>query len=178
MKMKKLYILLTHFPDRGSKWIEWFTGCHYTHAAIGLGEDLNTFYSFKTRGFMVEKITRYLKPGREPFACQVYELAVSEQKYNSIKALLQRFLARRSQLRYSRLGVILSLLRIPYKRRYHYFCSQFVAEILQNSYAAQLKKNSSLYLPGDLRKLSGARLIFHGNMFDWVDLYRLVPHSA
>lgn len=173
--MKKLYILLTRFPDQGSKWIQFFTGCYYAHAAIGLGEDRNTFYSFKQRGFMVEKITRYLKPGRAPFACQVYELPVSEQKYNSVKRLIQRFIARKAELHYSKLGVVLSLLRIPYKRRYHYFCSQFVAEILQNSYAAKLKKKSSLYMPGDLRKLSGAKLIFHGNMFDWVNLYRLAP---
>lgn len=176
--MKKLYIMLSRFPDRGSKWLQVFTGCYYTHAAIGLGEDLNTFYSFKTRGFMVETISRYLKPGRAPFACQVYELPVSERKYASVKATIQRFIAQKTELHYTRLGLVLGLLRIPYRRHCHYFCSQFVAEVLQNSRVTHLRKKCSLYMPGDLRRLSGARLIFCGNMSELVRLYRLAPQMG
>lgn len=58
MKNKKIYILFTRFPDNGSKVIEALTGCYYPHASIGLEEDWNTFYSFVTKGFIVEKITR------------------------------------------------------------------------------------------------------------------------
>lgn len=172
---KKLYILLTRFPDRGSKWIETFTGCRYAHAAIGLDEDLNKFYSFKAKGFMTEEITRYLRPDREPFACQLYELPVTERKYSRVKKLISLFKARKSELHYTRLGVVLSLLRIPYKRRSHYFCSYFVADVLQQCEAVKLKKSSSLYLPGDLRKLSGARLVYQGNMSDMAVRFRLLP---
>lgn len=53
---RKLYILLTRFPDRGSKWIQVLSGCRYAHAAIGLDEDLNKFYSFKVKGFITEDV--------------------------------------------------------------------------------------------------------------------------
>lgn len=36
MKTRKIYILLTRFPDNGSKAIEALTGCYYPHASIGL----------------------------------------------------------------------------------------------------------------------------------------------
>lgn len=170
---KKIYILLTRFPDRGSKVLEFLTGCHYCHASIGLGEDLNHFYSFQRKGFIIEEITRYLKPNRDPFACQLYQLDVTDKIYSKVKGLLEHFAARKNQMHYSNLGVVLSLMRIPYKRRHHYFCSQFVAEVLLRSQAAKLKKSTTLYLPGDLRKLAGIQLVFHGNMRDFARRFRL-----
>ena len=175
---KKLYILLTRFPDRGSKWIQALTGCRYTHAAIGLDEDLNKFYSFKLKGFMTEEITRYLRPNREPFACQLYELPVTEQKYASVKQRIEQFIARKADLRYTRLGLVLSLFRIPFKRRNHYFCSQFVAETLQHTQTAKLRKSSSLYLPGDLRKVAGTRLIYQGNLSGMAVRFHLCAQGA
>ena len=42
---RKLYILLTRFPGKTAIAIHALTRCYYTHASIGLEEDLNTFYS-------------------------------------------------------------------------------------------------------------------------------------
>lgn len=177
-KTRKLYILLSRFPDNGSKFIHTMTGCYYTHASIGLEEDMNTFYSFVTKGFIVEKITRYLKPGREPFPCQLYELSVSRKVYKAVKDLINMYVGLKSRLRYSKLGLVLSLFRIPYKRRDHYFCSQFVAEILKYSKAARLKKGTELYLPADLRSLPGIRLNFQGNMQSFLKKYGISPQLA
>ena len=66
MKKRKIFILLTKFYDTGSKLLRFATGTYYTHASIGLEEDMNTFYSFVLKGFIEEKITRYNKPGRIP----------------------------------------------------------------------------------------------------------------
>lgn len=176
--MKKIYILLTRFPDRGAKVLEFFTRFHYCHAAIGLGEDLNHFYSFKHKGFIIEEITRYLRPDRIPFACQLYMLEVPDHTYDRIKALIIGFRGKKEQMRYSNLGLVLSVMRIPFKRRHHYFCSQFVAEVLKRSHAAKLKKSATLYLPGDLRKLSGVRLIFHGNLLGMAKRFQLTAGTA
>ena len=60
---RKISILLTRFPDNGSRAVSMLTRFYYTHASIGLDEDMNTFYSFVTKGFLVEKVTRYIRPG-------------------------------------------------------------------------------------------------------------------
>lgn len=52
---RKVYVLLTRFPDNGSKTIGFYTNFYYTHASIGLDEDMDTFYSFVKKGFFVEK---------------------------------------------------------------------------------------------------------------------------
>ena len=179
MKNRQIYLLLTRFPDNGSKVFELLTGCYYPHASIGLEEDLNTFYSFVSKGFIVEKITRYVKPDRAPFPCQLYELEVSESAYSRIKKALEHFIAFKEQLHYSKFALTMSILRIPYKRnRFGFFCSQFVAHILQHSGEIKLKKSSSRYLSGDLRKLSGIKLQFQGNMKTMIDYFGISPSAA
>lgn len=174
----KLYILLTRFPGKTAKAIHVMTGCYYTHASIGLEEDPNTFYSFVGKGFIVEKIDRYVRPDRDPFPCQLYELEVSERVYRSVKQQLELFEESRTELHYHKLGVVLCLMRIPFKRRYHYFCSQFVADVLKHAQAAKLRKDSTLYYPGDFRRLPGMRLHFQGNLHGMMHHFQMVPAFA
>lgn len=162
---RKLYILLTRFPGLDSDALHWWTRFPYTHASIGLDEDMNTFYSFVVKGFIVEDISRYnSKPGRAPFPCALYELEVSRIVYEKARQILRKFVSNRSALHYNTLGMLLSLIRIPSHRKCHYFCSHFVAELLQRSNAAKLQKRSTLYLPRDLHRLSGAKMVFQGDM--------------
>lgn len=177
-KKRKIYILLTRFPDNGSKAIHAMTGFYYTHASIGLEEDMNTFYSFVVKGFIVEEISRYLRPDRAPFPCQLYELEVSEKVYNSVKKILNSYVERKKHLHYTKLGLVFCLLRIPYKKDHHYFCSQFVADVLRQAKATHLKKHSALYLPGDFKHLPGIRLHFQGNLqslLNHFEMYQALP---
>ena len=172
---KKVYVLLTRFPDTGSKWIQALTGFFYTHASIGLQEDMNTFYSFVTKGFIVEDISRYNKPDRAPFPCQLYELEVSEKVYESVKRIIQYYVRKKEQMKYTKFGLVMSLLRIPVKRRHKFICSQFVAHVLKRAKAANLKKFTVLYLPGDFKKLSEMKLIFEGNLQSFITYFGIEP---
>ncbi len=175
---RKIYVLLTRLPGNSAKAIQVATRCYYTHASIGLEEDPDTFYSFLCRGFVVEKITRYVRPDRTPFPCQLYELEVSEKAYQSIKKLLESFVEKREDMRYTKLGVVLSILRIPYRRKHHYFCSQFVAAVLKYTQAARLKKDSALYHPKDFKSLPGMQLRFQGNLQSLLQHFSAVPYLA
>ena len=170
---RKLYILLTRFPGLDSDALRWWTRFPYTHASIGLDEDMNTFYSFVVKGFIVEDIARYnSKTGRAPFPCVLYELEVSPLVYQKAKQILQKFVTNRANLHYNTLGILLSLIKIPTRKQDHYFCSHFVAELLQRCNAAKLKKRSNLYLPKDLHKLSEVKLIFQGDLLHMSKQYR------
>lgn len=173
---RKIYVLLTRFPGRSSMIIGMLTRFYYTHASIGLEEDMDTFYSFLGKGFVVEKVSRYVRPGRAPFPCQLYEMEVPEQVYQTIKRLLALFQENKTTMRYAKIGVALSLMRIPYKRRNEYFCSQFVAELLDHCQAIQLQKNSALFHPGDFRRMPGMHLHFQGNLRDMMTHFSLAPY--
>lgn len=158
-------ILLTQYPTKMASVLRLLTAFPYTHASIGLSEDRNTFYSFVKKGFIVEKVTRFHKPDRAPFPCALYELPVPAAVYQRIKEELKTFEARRAELRYTHRSMLLSLLLyIPYVRQDRYFCSHFVAEILQRGRWLHRGKDSVLYLPRDFTLLPGIRPVFRGDL--------------
>ncbi|MBQ7345675.1 MAG: hypothetical protein IJW45_06410 [Oscillospiraceae bacterium] len=168
---RKIYILLTRFPGLDAKALSCYTRFPYSHASVGLEEDTNTFYSFVVKGFIVEDIARYCKADRPPFPCALYELEVTQAVYDRVKDLLQNFVKHRSTLRYSYWGLLLSLIHIPSRWKGRYFCSQFVAEVLQRCKATRLKKSSTLYLPKDLHRLTDLKLVFQGDLLNMTQTY-------
>lgn len=158
-------ILLTQYLTKMASVLRFLTAFPYTHASIGLSEDRNTFYIFVKKGFIVEMVTRFHKPDRAPFPCALYELPVPEAVYHRIKAVLQAFETRKSELRYTHRSMLLSLLLyIPYERKDCYFCSHFVAEVLQRGNWLHQEKDSILYLPRDFTRLPGVRQVFRGDL--------------
>ena len=67
------------------------------------------------------------------------------------------------------------LFGIPYNEQLRYFCSHFVADILKKSGAADMKKSSSLYLPGDLRNIDNLKIAFEGNILTFAQYFGLLP---
>lgn len=171
MAFKKIYIMLTQYPGIDAKALRLYSRFPYTHASVGLEEDMDTFYTFNHKGFMVESITRYDKPGRDSFLCAVYELKVPVEVYDRIKDVVLNFKERKAEWKYSRAGIFFSLLQIPYKKDKHYFCSQFVAEVLQKCEAVKLRKRSHLYLPKDFSKHKELKKIFMGTHVEFVNRF-------
>lgn len=173
---KRIFLLMIRYPGPFANAMVRCTNFGYTHATIGLEEDLNTFYSFMRKGFVVEKVTRYLKPNRDPFPCALYEIPVSKKIYRRVKKLLDRYTARKKFLRYTHLSLFSCFLRIPWKLTDRYFCSQFVAEVLQRGNVVHLPKNSALCLPKDFHNLKETRMVFSGNIQTMVEHYHLLPN--
>lgn len=164
MSQRKLFVLLTQFPGFDSTALRWWTRCPYSHVSLGLDEDMNTFYSFVVKGFIVEDISRYNRPGRRPFPCALYAFDVSEETYQAVRKTVMTFVNCRSKLSYTRLGLILTLINIPWRLKNRYICSQFVAQTLQRCTSLKLKKSSTLYLPGDFPSFRELKIVFKGDL--------------
>ena len=164
MGQRNLFILLTQFPGRESRLLRWYTRCPYTHVSIGLDEDMNTFYSFVMKGFIVEDISRYNRPGRKPFLCELYSMEVSEQTYQEVRSHINAFVRNRKKLHYSKLGLALSLAGIPLKIKNGYICSYFVAEILDKCTDAKLKRHTMLCMPKDFSRSRDLQMVFRGDL--------------
>lgn len=143
--MKTIKIVLTKYSDLLSNFLYVTSGFGYTHASIGFGTDEGEFYSFGYRGFCTDTIEKYKRRGVTKSIC--YQLQVPDSVYRKLHALIEQFHAHRTEFCYTKMGVFFCMLRIPFKREKHYFCSQFVAEMLEKSGAFQLRKTPSLYLP-------------------------------
>ncbi len=171
MVYKKIYVLMTQYRGLDAKILRLRSGYPYTHASIGFEEDMDTFYTFVSKGFLVESIRKYEKPDRPSFSCALYEIEVTEEIYATLKKNILKYKNNKTNLKYSTLGLVMCFVKIPYRRKNHYFCSQFVAEVLQESGVLKLNKKSCLYFPKDIAKHSQLKLIFKGNHLEFVEKF-------
>ena len=149
-QVRKISVLLTRYHSLFSDFIYFTSGRGYTHASISLGED-TCYYSFNLKGICVENLAERKPVSKDPKSI-CYEFEVSEFDYERMKRKIQVMLSNRQLFHYNRLGLIFCFLHIPFKRTQHYFCSQFVAELLSLTEDITLKKHPSLYLPNQFVK--------------------------
>ena len=178
MKKRKIFVLLTQFPGREAQVLRWYTRCNYSHVSIGLEEDMNTFYSFVMKGFIVEDIMRYNKPGRKPFPCELYALDVSEETYEKVRNYLKTYVQKRETLHYTKVGLALSLAGIPWRIKNGYICSYFVAEVLHRCTEIRLKRYSTLCMPKDFSRSRDLKMVFRGDLQHYAHRFGSRPYPA
>lgn len=149
-KKRTIIVLFTCYRDLFSSFLYHISRRGYTHAAISLDENNDYYYSFNVKGFRREYPQRYKKKIRGQSAA--FHLEVSEESYQRIKNRLMEMEAVPERYYYTRLGVFFCLLHIAWERKYSYFCSQFVSELLTLADGLQLEKTPALYLPNQLAK--------------------------
>lgn len=147
----KVTVLLTRYCDPFSKFIKLMSRSIYTHASISLDPEEEVFYSFNLKGFIEErwknKKSKYLLPDRK-----YIRIYVTDEQFLKLNETLNKFKNRKQELSFTPFGTILCLFRIPAEFKKKYFCSRFVAEMLQSSGVYELKRKATLYLPVHFHK--------------------------
>ena len=157
-KKRTIVVLFTSYKDMISDFIYYISGRSYTHASVSIEENSEFYYSFNKKGFRKEYPKRYKKRMRDQ-SVAIY-LEVSEKSWLQLHDRLMEMEAASEKYHYSSLGVITCLMHIAWRRKEHYFCSQFVSELLGLTDEIRLKKKPSLYLPCQLaRELSEASCV-------------------
>lgn len=162
-----IYILVTKSRTYFSRLIHLATAASYTHASIGLDGLDGDFYSFARKysrlmlpaGLVKEGVSRR---GPVNIRYQMYRLQVPEQTYRKLRERLDEMYGQRERYSYNLLGAFAAFFNFPWKRRSHYFCSQFVAEMLAESGALAFDKNIALIRPVDFCKIQNLQLVSEG----------------
>ena len=170
--MKKVYLLLTRSSTVISGVIHALTGDAYTHIAISLDPQLRSFYSFGRfypqfplpAGFVRETLDGGYYGRHSAMPCAMYALDVCEEVYGALSAQLEQMCREADSYRYNLLGLILCRMDFAHERGRHFFCSQFVARMLELSGALRLPKSASLMRPMDFAWLPGVRLLYCGEL--------------
>ena len=168
--MKTLYIFLTRSGTLLSNLVYHLTGAQYTHVSLAFDEDLSTLYSSTRKNgytmFPAGPSREYLNRGvflqRENIPCALYALEVSEEAYARARRRAEHMMNHGHLYRFNSLGLLLCWLHIRWQRRRHYFCSQFVSEVLEKSGAVDLPKDSTLMHPSDYTTLPGLECLYTG----------------
>ena len=172
--MKTIYILLTRSGTLLSKLVYAATGASYTHASMAFDAELSCLYSSTRKNgytmFPAGPSREYLDRGVfrlcPDVPCALYALEVSEEAYTRARRRADHMMAHGNLYRFNVLGLILCGLHIRWRRRRHYFCSQFVGEVLEKSGALELPKHSTLMHPNDYPLLPQLKCLYKGRLAD------------
>lgn len=169
---KKLYIIITHTPSVVSKIIGGFTHTPYNHVSISLDTELDRMYSFGRRykyfpwwGGFVRESPNFGTLGRFPQTeAIVLALDVEEEKFDEISRRLEDMLAHKELYDYDTLGLMLAFIGKRYKRSRHYYCSEFVRELLVECGVEDGASFNEIVTPMDFLGLPSTREIYRGNL--------------
>lgn len=172
--MKSVYILLTRSHTLLSHSVSWLTGDEWTHVSLALDSRLKHMYSFARKnphfplpaGFVREDPRAGYFGAHGHIPCMLLRLRVEDEVYGDICRRLERMRAQADQLRYSLLGLMLCRLDFAHRRETHFFCSQFVGRLLEETGALRLPKDASLMRPNDYAQMDGLEIVFMGSLCD------------
>ncbi len=143
--------------------------------SISFNRELSELYSFGRKppnnpldgGFVKEDIKTGTYSRFPNTTCVIYELQVTDREVEKMKRVLHVFIRSRQKYMYNLLGLIGIALKEPVEFSNSYFCSQFVAEILQRSGIKIWNKLPALVTPDDFRQSDRFHLIYEGKLSEY-----------
>ncbi|MCD8309444.1 MAG: hypothetical protein LUD19_06280 [Clostridia bacterium] len=170
--MKNIYILLTKSNTVVSRLIHKFTADEYTHVSICFDDRFYTLFSSARKNdktlFPAGPCREDIRCGRlkdyPETPCAALKLQVSDVVYKRIVAETMRIMDREYNYHYNILGLFLCMLKIPYHRKHHLFCAEFVGKVLTKSRALELPKDYSIMKPADYIKIPELVCMYRGNI--------------
>lgn len=174
--MKSIYLILTRSESVPSRLIGHFTNEPFTHVSISFDPASAVMVSFARRyphlplpaGLVEEHMDGGFYRNQGNIPCAVLKLEVDESTYWRAKDRVDGMLVRRREYRYSVLGLLACRMGIEAEIPGHYFCSQFVAEILEDTCHVKLPCPPSLMHPADYLEMDCFRCEFCGGLRDYL----------
>ena len=170
MRNRYIYLVFTRTGTWLSKMIYTFSRAKYVHASIAFDNDFTKMYSFGRKdpnnpfsgGFVEENLYCGVFKKYPDCTCMIYRMRVTEEQYSDLKKQVKGFMKEKDAYRYNFLGLFGVLLDMPVKRKNHYFCSQFVSELLINSNVLEIDKRPELIRTNDLFSIKNSEFVWEG----------------
>ncbi len=173
MKHVSVYILLSRSGTMFSRAIHTATSAtgNYTHASLCVQVgDTPHIYSFARRyprlplpaGMIREDGPAGFFALHPETPCALYKLELPNRVSAKVLAIVDKMFQKNKKYRYSIIGTALCGLDIAHERRYYYFCSQFVADVLEKAGALSLPKEPSLMMPTDYEHMPELKQVYQG----------------
>ncbi|KAF0817296.1 hypothetical protein KIS4809_3778 [Bacillus sp. ZZV12-4809] len=183
MSNQKIYILLTDTGTLFTRLIKLYTKKSYNHASISLDPELKEVYSFGRKtaknpfigGFVQENTRGELFSNSR---CTVISCSVTDEQHSRLKALINKIESKKQDYNYNLLGLFAIMFNKQLSRKKAFFCSQFVATVLQGCEIVQLSKPPSLVMPHEFMELENVDVVFQGSMAEYLISLdcRISPH--
>lgn len=178
--VERIYLMLTATGTLFSRFLGLITGARYNHISIGLDDDIEEFYSFGRKiiwfpligGFVVEHADKGLYKVFSDTASLIYKLEIEDKQFDKLKVCIDDFKKNQHLYKYNIIGLLGVMFNIPLKRKNRFFCTQFVATMLNECGIYSLQKDSSLAAPDDFHKIPGLVKVYEGLLSELSDYKR------
>ncbi len=181
-KNKTIYIVVSQTGSIVSKILKLLTGAKYNHVSVALDETLSPMYSFARKytynPFWGAFVREY--PGKGVFArfknteVNVLEVPCTERQYAMVRERLEKMYREREKYRYNYRGLFSAYFSKKYHKEHHYYCSEFVRELLERCGVVPAGVFGDIVKPIDFLELPGAESIYCGKLRK----YRARPKRA
>ncbi|WP_199868502.1 C40 family peptidase [Virgibacillus senegalensis] len=177
--MRAVYIVLTNTGSLINWALKSVTSAPYNHASLALDKDLSRIYSFARReplnpfwgGFVREDFVKGTFSWYPDSTCAIYRLKLSAREYRRLERLIAVFEKNPKRYLYNYAGLVGIPINYPIEIPASYFCSQFVAEVLNRAGHRLFNRPSSLITPDDFRYHPELDLVYQGELYQYPDLY-------
>ncbi|TCK93259.1 hypothetical protein EDC19_1450 [Natranaerovirga hydrolytica] len=170
MSEKNIYLVFSKTNTWLSRGITLFSKTKYVHTSLSLDDTFQVMYSFGrvkpnnpfSGGFAIENLFDGVYTKSPTCECLIYKVNVTTKQYNELLKEINYFCSKKECYRYNFLGLFGVLLNRPVVRKHHYFCTQFVSELLIKTKVYESTKVPALIKTTDLFNLENKELIYKG----------------
>ena len=167
---KHVYIVISQTGTLLSRLLKFVTKAEYNHASISLVPDLATMYSFGRKnpynpfwaGFVTESARFGTFKRFSKTRIVVLDIAVSEAQYLAIQRRINTMMVLKQHYHYNYLGLWLAGLRICYRKKRCFYCSEFVKDLLEKQEVTGLDQLQPIVQPIHFLSLPTAQQIYTG----------------
>ncbi|GFZ34163.1 hypothetical protein CSC2_46890 [Clostridium zeae] len=175
MEDRYIYLVFSKTGTWLSKIIYLITKNKYAHSSVSIDDTFTKMYSFGrtsprnpfSGGFVQENLYEGVYSIFKDSECIIYRIKVSDEQYDQIISEINKFIISKSELKYNFIGLFGVWFNRPIKRKNHYFCTQFVSQVLSNSNIYKFDKKSELIKSDDIIKIPNKELIYKGYVYKY-----------
>ena len=170
-----IYIIETHSGTFPSKVIKKITKYQFSHVLISLDNKLDKMYTFGRRtvqnplnsGFIIESTNSPFYEKFKDTSCKVYELKISKKKYKMLKKIINKYEKTPEKYNYDIIWLCLRMFRITIKRKNHYVCTSFIAELITQTKIYDFDKPCEKVKPIDFEYIPNKKLYYSGKLINY-----------
>ena len=165
-----VYIVISQTGTLLSRFLKLVTKAEYNHASISLVPDLTTMYSFGRKnpynpfwaGFVTESARFGTFKRFSKTRIVVLDIAVSDEQYQAIQRRINTMMLLKQHYHYNYLGLWLAGLRIRYRQKRCFYCSEFVKDILEKQEIRGVRQLNPIVQPIHFLSLPTAKQVYVG----------------
>lgn len=174
--LREVYIVTTYTGTVLSSVIRNCTKVPYAHVSISLDSSLSPMYAMGRvyprtpviAGLVQENISEGLYALKPKTLCRVYSLEITEEQYNRLKSNIDEVWGKRKDYKYDVKGLVRLRINRPKPiKKNRYVCSNFVADLLEDSGIYIFKKPSYMIQPKDFLNNENLKLTYEGLLSEY-----------